>query len=201
MKTYFTADPHFSRHGTNLLGRPFANVREMSEHILDAINSRVTRKDRLIIAGDFSFREPAYWRSRLVCRNCVLVLGNHDNRAKSIEAFGIHNTREQYDTKCCGHPCWVSHYPTLYWPKSHYGSYHVFGHVHDQRTGTIIHHFPTARMMDVGVDAAYRELGEWTAFSEDEIHANLSLWSGHDPVEFYTRLRGEYNKDHVSESH
>lgn len=196
--TFVTADLHLSKEGTNTLNRPFATPLEMSKEIIGQINSRVTRKDRLIIVGDFSFREAPYWRGQVKC-NCLLVMGNHDNWVKSLQAFGKFrmNVFQQYDGKLCGHRTHFSHYPTLYWPASHYGSMHCFGHVHDQRTETIESLFPEGiRAMDVGVDAANRILGKYTCFHEKEIYDILIQRASHDLVSYYKERRGEYKKDH-----
>src|SRR5690606_34497562 len=123
--------------GKNTLNRPFATQLEMSKDIIANVNDRAGRNDRIIIVGDFAFKNPGRWRQQFKCKNIMLVVGNHDNWQQSYAAFGKHNIKEQYDTKILGHPTYFSHYPTLYWPKSHYGSFHGFGHVHDQRTETI----------------------------------------------------------------
>ena len=196
---YLTADPHLDTEGTNMLGRPFSSKEEMNGTILEEYNSRAGKNDRIIIAGDFSFREPQKWRNKLRCKNIVLVLGNHDPVRRCVLAFGQNNVREQYMTKCCGHNMFISHYPTLYWPKSHYGSFHGYGHVHDMRTDTIMSHFPDIRAIDLGVHSGKRILGKWTLFSEEEIYEILIKRKGHDPVEFYKELRGEYKKDHNPE--
>jgi hypothetical protein len=126
------------------------------------------------------------------------VFGNHDPRQKCKAAFGPSQCRDQYDTKCVDMPCFVSHYPHAYWPASHYGSFHVFGHVHDQRTDTLTEKFPDARMMDVGVDAANRWLGKYTCFSEEEVYNILIAKTGHDHVKFYQDLQGiNYHPERV----
>lgn len=189
MKTFFVADTHLDRHGDNTVGRAFENSEEMSREIVSNINGRANRGDRIIILGDFAFKEPQYWRTQLTCKNITLVLGNHDPRSKCLKAFGKSNIRDQYDTKCKDHPTFCSHYPHSYWSKSHYGSFHLFGHVHDQRTRTIEEAFPGIRAMDVGVDSAKRLLGSFTCFSEDEIYDLLIDRPGHDLIEFYEQLR------------
>ena len=200
MRTFITADPHFAREGENTVGRPFANAWEMSKWLLEQYNSQMNRNDRFIIVGDFSFRDAAYFRQKLVCRNIMLILGNHDKRQNSYDVFGRLNVREQYDTKICGHPTFFSHYPTLYWPKSHYGSFHGYGHVHDQRSGTIEAAFPGIRAMDVGPDSIKRLFGDYRAISDQEFYDLLIARPGHDPVEWYQHHRGAYRKDHVQDT-
>ena len=73
----------------------------------------------------------------------------------------------------------------------------VYGHVHDQREATLNAIWPERRAMDCGVDSAKRILERYCPFSEDEVYDILSKRKGHDPVEFYLALRGEYkHKDH-----
>jgi len=194
MQTYFLADPHFGRHGTGTVGRPFSSSLEMSHEIIANVNSKVSKYNRLVIVGDFAFREPAYWRQQLVCKNCILILGNHDPREKCKHAFGPTNVRDTFDAKINGQRVFCSHYPHCFWPASHKGSYHVYGHCHDNRTASIEQVWPGIRSMDVGVDAAKRLLGAYTCFSQDEVFELLSVRSGHDTIAFYDALRDGSNQ-------
>ena len=47
----------------------------------------------------------------------------------------------------------LCHTAFLTWNKSHWGSWNLFGHSHDNLTPWINEHLPEARMLDVGVDA------------------------------------------------
>ena len=61
------------------------------------------------------------------------------------------------------------------WNKSHHGAYHLYGHSHDSMEDK-----EWGKSMDVGVDSAFRILGEYRPFSFDEIKGIL------DKRELYT---------------
>jgi calcineurin-like phosphoesterase family protein len=189
---YFVADLHFDHHRM-AENRGFASTDDMNDCVLTEINQLVLPKqDRLRILGDFCWGDPAKWRQRIKCKNIMLILGNHDNRAKCVTAFGKQNVRDTYMPKVEEVPCFLSHYPHAYWPSSHYGSYHLYGHVHDMRTETITEAFPGIRSLDVGVDSAKRLLGDYRPFSAVEVHQILRVRPGHDPVQWYTAHFGKY---------
>jgi calcineurin-like phosphoesterase family protein len=187
MKTYFTADPHFDHE--NVIGmsdRPFASIEEHNDIILDNINRFVMFQDRLFVLGDFAWRGAASFLNRIRCKNIHLILGNHDKASvgklfKSVE-LGAEVKIGEGDGK---HKVWLSHYPHAYWPASHYGSFHLYGHVHAEREETLDLCFPGRRSMDVGVDNAMLRLGQYRPFCEDEIIWCLGRQPGHDPVSFY----------------
>lgn len=185
---WFTADPHFG-HEPIAKNRGFTSE-EHDELVLGAINAVVERRDRLIIAGDFCFRsKPGKWRQRINCREVILVFGNHDR-----PSFGQFFSRaeQQLVLKVGEHRVYVSHYPHAYWPASHHGSMHVYGHCHAQREETLDTLFPGRRSMDVGLDNAVRLLGELRPFSENEVVERLLAAPGHDPVSYYREKNGTY---------
>ena len=194
---FFTADPHFSKASNNVLRRPFSNAWEMSEFLLDKINAKVKRNDTLTIVGDFAFTlaDVRFFRQQIKCKNTNIIIGNHNISKIRLESvFGKHNVRIIWDTKCKDRPFFLSHYCHAYWPKSHYGSFHGYGHTHDMRESTMDDLFPGRRSMDLGLDTAKRLLGEYEPFSEDEIYELLIGRPGHDQVEFYIETVGAYNK-------
>lgn len=200
MTIWYLFDPHFGSGTEPSLHVPRdenISALEISELIIHNISSRIRKGDMLVIGGDFSFREAPYWRNMIAksCHcDCQLVLGNHDKPGECRKVFGSKNVRTTWDTKCCGQPMFLSHYPHFYWPKSHYGSFHGYGHVHDQRTSTIEQAFPEIRSMDLGVGAAKRVLGDYTCFKDQEVYDILISRKGHDDVEFYEKNYGRYQK-------
>lgn len=196
---HFCSDPHFDREGHSVLNRPFKNAMEMSERLVYNINNFVRPNDILYILGDFAFnwKETSYWRQRIFCKNIFITRGNHDiplSRLKEI--FGgsyaeniLETSIGELDLKLC-------HYPFLYWNDSHYNSVCLHGHLHDQRTATYMKIFPEIRLLDVAFDSANRLLGEYRPFREDEIYKIMAPRKGHDPIEFYKQLNGEYEKKH-----
>jgi calcineurin-like phosphoesterase family protein len=90
---FFTSDTHFGH--TNIcrgvskwdLTRPgktrdFKTLEEMNQAIVDGINSVVGQDDYLVHLGDWSFGGiDNIWnlRKQILCKNIILVFGNHDH--------------------------------------------------------------------------------------------------------------------------
>lgn len=183
---HFTGDTHFGCARLNEYTRGFSAVEEHDETILDGINSVVNKNDILIIAGDFCHEKPGRYRPRIRCKHIVMVLGNHDREAKIKRVFGG-NVYHQYMIKTTNRPkqnIWVCHYPPAFWPRSHYGSIAVYGHIHDniELENMMNIGMPNRRSMDIGVDAAKRVLGDWRPFSEQEILDSVGMLPGHEEI-------------------
>lgn len=191
MATYFTADTHFGHpHVLDFCKRPFETIEQHDQHLIDMLNIHVGRKDRLIIAGDFCHKDPQKYRMRINVKEIILVYGNHDKRSWG-QIFS--RAVETLEVKTSAHPIWVSHYPHAYWPGSHKGHGHVYGHVHDYREIKLNALFPGRRAMDVGVDTAKRRLGEYRPFRMDALVSIFNSRPGHDPVDFYLRKQEARN--------
>ena len=153
---YFTADLHFGH--ANIIkycNRPFRTVEEMDETMLANFNAQVGRSDRLFVLGDFAFKAKAsYYLNRLTCKNVWLIKGNHDHRPTPRDGFTkvIDYHTESYDVgEERKKKIVMFHYPILEWDQWHRGSWHLYGHVHGQRSGKQGLH-PTEYRLDVGVD-------------------------------------------------
>lgn len=187
MRTFYTADPHFEHEGVMPMShRVFASIEDHNDAILDGINSTVGKHDRLFMLGDIAWRGGTSWFSGIVCKNLHLIYGNHD-QAKIGRLFKT--AEDVAEVKIGEHYTWLSHYPHCYWPRSHYGSFHLYGHMHAAREKFLDALFPGRRSMDCGVDNAKRLLGEYRPFSEGEIIDILGKRPGHDHVEWYERKR------------
>jgi calcineurin-like phosphoesterase family protein len=90
---FFTSDIHFNH--TNIIkfcDRPFKNIEQMNERIIQNINARCSAEDTLYHIGDFMFRgghqggklSAAYFENQINPK-IVHILGNHDrnNRLKN----------------------------------------------------------------------------------------------------------------------
>lgn len=174
--------------------RDFKTTQEMSEHIVNQINKYVGQDDILIHLGDWSFggiENIWNFRKRIICRNIHLVYGNHDHHIiqnrllPNVEYYQYWNTIDQIRISdnlyaeeifastqhylelqidkilvCC------LHYPMEEWNDRFRKSYHTFGHVH----GRIPH---GGGRLDVGMDNAFKVLGEYKPFSWDDIKRTL----------------------------
>jgi calcineurin-like phosphoesterase family protein len=150
----FTADNHFCH--KNIIKycfRPFDNVKDMNDAMINNWNKAVKKTDTVFVVGDFilsnNFNEV---KSILDSLNgdIILIKGDHDysstdiypNRFIKIEdIFSLNLSNAPPD------PLYVTlcHFAMRVWPKSHYNSWHLFGHSHG--------HLPAlGKSYDVGVD-------------------------------------------------
>lgn len=173
---YFTSDTHYSHknivrgvsewkvedspYGVNRT-RDFNTLEEHNDALVTSINALAKCGDVLYCLGDWSFGDPEnirIFRSRLICKEVHLILGNHDQhiRKPSSPFRGCFNSVQDYlelslkidsqksgqygKTKIC-----MSHYAQRVWNKSHHGAIHLYGHSHGTLPGI-------GKSMDVGVD-------------------------------------------------
>jgi len=78
---YFSADLHFGHNNIiTYSGRPYANVTEMNENIVERWNALVTHEDEVIILGDLCLGklEESLNYAKQLNGQITLLLGNHD---------------------------------------------------------------------------------------------------------------------------
>ena len=201
---YFTADLHLGHErilDADFSARPFNTILDHDDYIIDRINAHVMPKDELFVLGDFcwtnAYRKPGHFRNRIKCRTVHLIRGNHDQPSIEKQFSTVQDVRMVKigrDTTDLNKPivlqAFLSHYAHAFWPSSHYGAFHLYGHNHDTREETLDRLFPGRRAMDVGVDTAKRLLGDYQPFSDMNIIMRMIGRPGHDPVEWYKQQRG-----------
>lgn len=149
---WFTADPEFD-HGNiiRILNRPFNSLKHMNDEMINRWNSVVGETDTVYILGDFAYKNELAFAKQLKGEK-YLIPGNHDKLRKPqkigdlivlpplfelrpglLDEYG--NTRTIV----------MCHYSMRSWNKSHYASYHLFGHHHGKLE-------PYGLSFDVGVD-------------------------------------------------
>lgn len=145
---WFSADHHFGHKKIlEYSNRPFSSIEEHDESLIKNHNSVVSKNDIVIFAGDFTLWkniEGIYKRyvNRLNGKH-VFLLGSHDywlkgSNCNQIWEKNIFFEGKKYYIVAC-------HYALRVWPRSHYGSYNVFGHSHG-KLSTI------GKQYDIGVD-------------------------------------------------
>jgi len=182
---WFWSDQHFECDNLVRLTRPeFTDINQHDEYLLDQCNSFVAPNDRLIILGDWCKNKPGKYRQKVKCKNIFFILGNHDNESKIRNVFGGNVFYQRMIKLVSGEKCLCSHHPQAFWDGSHHGTYHAYGHLHDndRREAMMDLGFPGRRSMDVGVDAAKRLFGTYRPISEEEFLFCLRGRPGHDPV-------------------
>lgn len=164
---YFISDTHFYHNGVlKYSNRPFANVEEMNEALINNWNSKISSRSHIFHLGDLTFGNRANTELVLSKLNGqkYLILGNHDrgmNRFKH-HFIWIKDYHEMTVMDLCHQQKIILfHYPIGSWNKCHYGSWQLHGHCH----GNFMH--TRGKQLDVGVDAlpgyrpySYREISE-----------------------------------------
>lgn len=133
---FYVADLHLGHKNImRLSNRPFSSVEEMDKTIIDNINSIVKPDDDLYILGDFSFKSgknPVEYLKQINGKK-HLIIGNHDgiilsNNEARKQFVEITNYKRIDDN---GRMVILCHYPIAEWDGYFRGSYHLFGHVHN----------------------------------------------------------------------
>ncbi len=158
---FFTSDTHFNH--ANILDycqRPFDNIEQMNEALINNWNRVVGKNDIVFHLGDFSFGGAAYWNNILDRLNgkIHLVVGNHDlrNMRPSIMSRFECVAMQMY-IEVEEQPIYLNHNPFLCYGGSYDNVWQLFGHVHTRQNNTgqdaprLNVLFPT--QYDVGVDA------------------------------------------------
>lgn len=138
---FFTADEHYGHENViKYTMRPFFSVKEMDRCLIDNHNKVVKEKDVVIHAGDFTLKKVQEAQDYLSQLNGthVFVKGGHDYW---LSGMGF----DMWQGKIEKEYIVVCHYAMRVWPRSHYGSWMLYGHSHGQLK-------PIGKQYDVGVD-------------------------------------------------
>lgn len=142
MNNYYIADLHLGHENAmrRFDNRAFKTLEEQNEVIIKNINDTVLPQDNLYLIGDVSWYSPsktAELLRKINCKNLFLVVGNHDRWVKNAECKklfqGIYDLKRIDDN---GRIVVLCHFPIAVWDQSHRGSYHIYGHVHKNKTET-----------------------------------------------------------------
>ena len=130
---YFTSDLHLGHEKSlEFTDRPFINIDDMNNTLINNINNTVGEKDELWILGDFAFKinkdEVRKLRNRIKCKHVHLVTGNHDKNYANDEIF--ETVQDYKQLKTIYGKFILFHYPILEWNAAHYGAVHLHGHIH-----------------------------------------------------------------------
>lgn len=161
---FFSSDHHFFHERVcGLAKRPFTELSEMHERLIEDHNAVVQNGDRWWCLGDFSFGDSAKSTQILKRMNGqkFLVLGNHDHSHRMADGWQQVVLYKDMNLLSGGekHMLVLSHFPFLSWHRMHYGAYHLHGHSH----GGLRYPPPldTARILDVGVDNLFKLRGDY----------------------------------------
>lgn len=163
--------------------RQFSSLEEMNKTILDGINNNVKTNDCLIILGDALFGEKDYvnFFKSLKCENIIYVFGNHCSKTKFMDVydyftsgFKIHSATNLTKITIDKQEVVLCHYPMIHWENQDRGSMMLHAHLHGYESKWVKEFHDTMRTMDVGIDVAYKELGEYIPFNWKYIQEKLN---------------------------
>ena len=158
---WVTSDLHLGHENIlKFCNRPFSNVEEMNEMLIDKYNSCVKSGDLCYILGDMFWRslsnEKAISYAARLNGQKYYINGNHEERMqnKDIHKFFVW-IKDYAEIHPKDHQRMILfHYPLRSWHGSNYGSYCLHGHCHgnlkDALPGETKEESPL--IMDVGVD-------------------------------------------------
>jgi calcineurin-like phosphoesterase family protein len=168
----------------------------MTEELIRAWNEVVDEDDDVYHLGDVSLGRADKTVTILnrLNGNIHLITGNHEksvldkeytrNRFIWIKPYyelkvNTNNPDFSVPTRNKEQMIVLSHYSFRVWNKSHHGSWMLYGHSHDSMEKE-----PWGRSMDVGVDSAYRILGEYRPFNYEEIKKIMDSRT-HNPIDHH----------------
>ena len=139
---FFTADFHWDHAKIiEYSNRPFSSVEEMNEELIKRHNEVVRKGDIVIYAGDLTWlKNRKIIQERLISRlkgDLIFLRGSHDR--------WLSGANQIWEKMVDGHYIVVCHYCMRTWARSHYNSWHLFGHSHGRLP-------PIGKSHDIGVD-------------------------------------------------
>lgn len=157
---WFASDYHFLH--ANVIkydNRPFEDVLEMNEVLIDNWNELVDDKDIVFYLGDLSFERNGNETKNIVDQlkgKIHYILGNHDDE-KKIAKLNRFETISDYvnllvddeDNPRKKQGIIMMHYPILSWDKAHHGDWHLHGHCHQSLANKKIEYY-NRKVLDVG---------------------------------------------------
>lgn len=140
---WFTSDEHYGHEKIiKYSNRPFINIKEMNGAIIDNFNSKVSKDDITIHAGDFCWsknqREAHFDYISKLNGSHIFLVGSHDHWLPSSAKY---IWRKRFN----GNLLVVCHYAMRTWECSHYNSWQLFGHSHGRLE-------TCGKQYDIGVD-------------------------------------------------
>ena len=136
-KIFFIADTHFGHEKIiKLCNRPFENLQDMQNQLIQKWNNKVSNEDTVYILGDFCFKmskQDAIQILNILNGKKVLIKGNHDKyvgQRDFDECFEkicdiVQINEDKLQMVLC-------HYPIIDYAGMYYGAKMIYGHIHNK---------------------------------------------------------------------
>jgi len=121
----------------------FLTIEDMNETIITNWNSVILPGDIVYHLGDFAWKDAESIIKRLNGQK-FLIRGSHDSEGDRLKKHWCQITPMK-EIKIGDQSIVLSHCAMRVWEKSHYGSWHLYGHSHGNLP-------PWGKSFDVGVD-------------------------------------------------
>ena len=144
---FFTSDQHFGH--ANIIqycNRPFSSVEEMDVEMIKRWNEVISDDDIVYHLGDFTLGNDIHKFLRRLRGNIHFVTLDFHHDTRWIKDNPDVTSNPILFIKVEDVNIMLCHYPIAVWERSHYGSWHLYGHVH--RKDFILPGFT----MNIGVD-------------------------------------------------
>jgi len=123
----------------------------MNQGLIEKWNAKVTEKDEIFVLGDFMFGNGILANGILnqLKGTKYLILGDHDYfvENKNFDQGLFKWVKDYYVVKENGNKIVLFHWPIQRWHCCHYGSIHLYGHIHSNML-----QYPLKNAYNVGVD-------------------------------------------------
>lgn len=141
-KIFYMSDLHFCHFNIiRLCNRPYKSTEEMNEDIVSKWNSVVGKNDIVYIAGDVGFPKNLDQVAEIISLvkrlngKKFLIEGNHDHKLVRDNNFSylFEEISPYMRIKDQNRDVVICHYPIEEWDGLFRGSYHIYGHVHNNK--------------------------------------------------------------------
>lgn len=138
---YYTSDLHLGHYNIiRLCGRPYLTLDMMNEDLIVNWNLKVKDTDTVYILGDMFFKYEDIEVVKTILKKLngkkILIKGNHDNFLNQIRWQDYFSAvKDIMKIEDDGRAVILCHYPIEEWDGFFRGSYHLYGHVHNNDNG------------------------------------------------------------------
>lgn len=135
---YYISDLHLGHSNIiNMCNRPYSDVEQMNEDLINKWNNIVKKNDIIYLLGDFSMKlsnEKSLEYLKRLNGIKYFIKGNHDKWSFLKEAKERGLIQDYFDSykeiNDNGRFVILCHYPLVTWNGMYRNSFHIYGHVH-----------------------------------------------------------------------